>query len=552
MMIDLRPSLTSHLAQRLGALQDGFRHNLAVLGPVGSGKSTLLHEALQISNPNLIKISCTLQRDSAREFVKRFATAVLRACLEAPSEAPLEVLLEQSAAVVPKTTAAIHQLERYTMGHVQTEAFTHALDLIPVVHEELKRPCVLVLDEFLHLEDLGSSYAFHELGKRVMTWPFTLFLVTSSSTFRARQILRERLHLLFGQFELISLGAVELPAASTWMQQEFPGVSHLTPLGRFLLHWIGAFPWYLSVLLKRMNELTRLRHSRGVTDLPASPARLSHLPGRARREAQAGAVMFPAAWDVLGSPDGVLYQWCAAQMERIVQQRQGPVARDALIAIACGARTTQAITQRCGTRRNLSSPLQLLVEHDLIQRKGGCWIIPDPLLSCWLSAVLGPRQRAGSLDRRMASQIFEQTLKAIWAQWVEEAGQPLAERIRRLLSQFRNETVSLDHKTGRLAAFEALRTQRPSLGQETYLVADGAGRRWCCLIHEGKLEEAGIMAFEQFCRAQSPKPSRKVVVAKDGLELSAKLLAKEVNMWVWEPEDVHLLFLLYGQPPLAR
>ncbi|MBI3322869.1 MAG: hypothetical protein HYZ95_00205 [Candidatus Omnitrophica bacterium] len=87
---------------------------------------------------------------------------------------------------------------------------------------------------------------------------------------------------------------------------------------------------------------------------------------------------------------------------------------------------------------------------------------------------------------------------------------------------------------------------------ETYLVAEGEERRWSCLIHEGKLDEAEIAAFEQFCRSQLPRPSRKIVVARNGMELNAKLLAKEANMWVWEPEDVNLLFLLYGQPPLSR
>lgn len=529
--VDLRPSLMTYLHQRLLAFQDGFRHNLALLGPAGSGKTVLLQQVLRTSTARVTKIYCPLHRDPMREFLRRVASAVLRAALDDSSEAGLEDLLRQAEAVVPKTTAAVQQLDRYMTGQFQAEAFVRALDLIPVLSQELKRPTVLVLDEFLYLEELGLSHAFHELGKRVMIWPHTLFLLASSSPCRAREILRERLHLLFGQFEIAPIDVIETAAARAWMQHELPRAEPDAPPLQFMLHWVGTSPWYLSVLLKRMKELMLFKRGRRMAD----------------------GIMVQAAWDVLGNSDGVLYQWCATQVERIVRQRDGPLAREALVHLAQGARTTQAIMQRCGTRRNLSAALQLLADHDLIQRKGACWVIPDQVFACWLSAVLGPSEARGlSSERQGAAQQFEQTIRSMWAQWLEATGQPLADRIGRLFSQFRNETVSLDHKTGRLPSFRVVRAQQTTGRGETYMVADSDERRWCCLIHEEKLGESGIAAFEEFCRTQSPKPSRKIVVAKEGLELNATLLAKEANMWVWKPEDVNLLCLLYGQSPLMR
>lgn len=526
---DLRPSLSGYLRQRLLAFQNGFRHNLALLGPWGSGKSTLMHQLLSDPSLRLTVIACPLQRDSVPGFVRRFSASVLRGALRVSRDLPLESLLQRASSAAPKTAAAVQQLERYAGGHLQAEAFVHTLDVVSVLHEELKQPCVLVLDEFLHLEDLGLSHAFHELGKRVMTWPFVQFWVTSSSTCQARQILRERLHLLFGQFELLSLGPVESAAAGAWMHRECPGLRQAPVATQFLLHWVGASPWYLSVLLKRTNELARLKRGPRLTE----------------------AVLFDAAWDVLGSPDGVLYQWCAAQVDRLVHRRDGPLAREVLIAVARGARTAQAVAQQCGTRRNLSEVLQMLADHDLIQRKGACWVMTDQLLACWLASVLGATDSRGVRDRQTAYVAFQQALQAVWVQWLEATHQPLSERVSRLLLQFRNETVSLDHKTGRLPSFETLAPQRPGRRGETYIVADGAERRWCCLVHEGTLDESDIAAFEVFCRSQSPRPSRKIVVSKTGLELNAKLLAKEANMWVWEPGDANLLFLLYGQPPLS-
>ena len=527
-LYDLRPELSAHLRQRLEALGGGFRHNLALLGPAGSGKSVLLESVLRPCPSGPLTVHCHLQRGSLREFLRRFATAVLEAAVQPSRPLPYEVLIEQAGLAAPRTAQAVRQLERYETGHLSAEAFAHTLDLIPTLFHELQRPCVLVIDEFLFLEDLQLAHAFHELGKRVMTWPFALFLLTSSSPYRAKMILRERLHLLFGQFEVLSMPSVDPRAAMTWIRETCPSAIRMPSVAEFLLQWIGPSPWYLSVFLRRIQELARL--------------------SRAHRSEE--TIWLRAAWDLVGNPDGPLYHWCLTRVEQAVHQRAGVAARDVLLAMAHGARTSQAIVEKLGTRRNLSEALQVLVEHDLVERKGTCWIIPDQLLATWLLGVLGPRERYGSLDHTAAQRAFEQALTEEWAAWRTIMNRSLSQRLETLLNQFRNETVSLDSKTGRLPAFAALRTQRLDHADVTYLVADGEGRRWCCAVAESRPDENAITAFQAFCAAQQPKPVRKVVVTRLPMDLNAKLLAKACNMWVWESEDLNLLFLLYGQPPL--
>jgi len=544
---DLRPLLTAYLHQRLAAFQDGFRHNVALLGPLGSGKSTLLQRGLESADGRFIKIYCLLQRDPVREFLRRFSAALLRGALAARADAPLEWLEQQAAGTMPDTVAAIQHLDRYAGGHQQAEAFVHALDLVALAHKELGRPCILVLDEFLHLEELGAAQVFHELGKRVMTWPFTLFLLSSSSSFRARTILRERLHLLFGQFELMTPGPVEIAAAAGWLEQEPIGQPDTERAGPFLLHWVGSSPWYLGVLLRRIKELQMIAQGQDSgAELPALSM------DRLRLQPEPGSILVQAAWDLLGRSDGVLFQRCDARIEQLVRERYGPIAREALLQIAQGARTTPAIARQSGMRRSLSGAFQTLIEHDLIERKGNCWVIADQLLACWLSAVFAVRKDGAAVDETEARQRFEQVLRGIWMRWVETAAQPLASRIRRLFGQFRNETIALDHRNGRLPSFRSTSLRQPSGRDEVYLVADGDERRWCCVVSERRLDEPGIAAFEQFCRRQDPRPTRKIVVSAGGLELNATLLAKESTMWVWEPEDVDLLLRLYGQGQTGR
>ncbi len=60
------------------------------------------------------------------------------------------------------------------------------------------------------------------------------------------------------------------------------------------------------------------------------------------------------------------------------------------------------------------------------------------------------------------------------------------------------------------------------------------------------MDENDIAKFETFCRSQTPKPSRKVIITRSALDPNARLLAKTANMWVWASEDLNVLMGLYA------
>lgn len=513
----LRPQLAARLHQRLAAFRDGFRHNLALIGPPGSGKSFQLQRLLAEPPPGLLLLYCPLYRESCRSFLSRFLSAVV-----------------QAGPGLPNTAAAVQAAEQLVGRRLYGEAFNRALDTVPVLSKERGMPCVLVLDEFLFLEELGLGHAFHELGKRVMTWNSTLFILSSSACFRARLILRERLQLLFGQFELLELEAVDPASAEAWLHQELRGIRGAREIVPFLLQWLGGSPWYLTVFLKRFRELAALRKGPPALEL----------------------LFLQTAWDILGVSDGPLHQWCGSQAEMLAHSRTGSRALEALLQIADNARTTTAIAGRIG-RAGLSAALQLLVEQDLVERNGMCWTIRNPVLRCWLSTVYAAQRREARASGPEMRARFDQYLRTLWTQWTQRHQLSFAQQIVELFGRFNEDTVSLDAKTGRLPKFEAIRTQPPAVpateaagrgGADTYLVADGQGRRWCAAVQTGPVGEQEIARFDAFCRGQSPKPSRKLIIVKTHLDETSRLLAKAANMWVWEPQDLRALMELYGQP----
>ena len=524
---NLRPELTSHLFQRIHSFQEGFRQNLAIIGPPGSGKTFQLQQLAEHKPGALGLIYCPLYRESCRSLLSRFASTILQAAMQSQENqsANLDILLQRAEEVVPRMAIAGRMISELLTRRVYGEAFTRTLDLIPILIEERRQPCVLILDEFLLLEDLGLAHAFHEIGKRVMIWQSVLFILASSSPYRARMILRERLHLLFGQFELMSLDEVGSENATAWLNRELRGLKGARSISPFLVSWLGRYPWYLLALLKRIRELATLKQTVEVN----------------------AEVVIQALWDLLGSAEGTLHHWCASRIQGLNHLRGGTRAVEALLQVAERSRSATEIGKRIG-RADLSGALQLLVEQDLIERIGACWRVEDPILRCWLSSVLA-RERSVSHVQSSESRLdIERYLQVLWSRWIQKEQLSLSQQMSELFSKFNDDTISLDSKTGRLPRFNSLTLQpAASSGMSHYLVAEGEGKRWCVGVHEGLIDENAVANFEAFCKTQMPKPTRKVVITKEGLEQNARLLAKTTNMWVWGAKELSVLMDLYGQ-----
>ena len=527
--MNLRPDLAQHLEQRFSAFAQGFRHNLALVGPPGSGKTYQVQRLLARPWPQLSVIYCPVYRESSRSFIQRFSASILQSALGSSAfHAPVKETLLQVQASLPRTAAALESVESLLSRRVFAEAFSRALDVIPLFTEERQKPCVLILDEFLHLEELGLGHAFHELGKRVMTWPSTLFVLASSSPYRARLILRERLQLLFGQFEMLSFETLDASQAQRWVCEELNAFADDDAVVPFLIQWLGAHPWYLSVVLKRLKESAALRRCGRLTE----------------------GLFREAVWDVLGNPDGPLYQWCASGVERLNHLRNGAHLLEVLVQAADGARTLTEIGRRAG-KAGLSDILQFLVEQDLLQRRGACWYIHDPVLRSWLLGVMRLQRSGGFTSEEAAFGVFQSHLAALWRRWQRDSALGFSEQVVRVFGRFRDDILSLDGKTGKLPPFANIRAVAAEDGRAPYLVAEGEGKCWCVAVAEHGVDEQAVARFDAFCKEQTPRPSRKVVVTPTRLDDNARLLAKAVNMWVWEAEDWSVLRTLYGEPKEA-
>ncbi len=525
-MQNLRPELTQHLLSRIYSFQKGFHRNIALIGPPGSGKTFQLQQVLTESFPNIDILYCPVYNESLRSLLNRILQSVLLRALDEPPHAePGDQLLKRALKTRPKTARAVDQAQRALRQRHYYESFTRTLESIRILVEEKGQPCVFVIDEFQNLESLRLGHVFHELGKRVMTWPATLFVLSSSTPYKARKILQERFQLLFGQFEVLELNGLDEQKARQWLYQELSRLDDVKEASDFLLKWVGPYPWYLSLFVKRLNQSCEIEY------IPLSTKSL----------------IAKVAWDVLGVAEGPLYQWCQSRVNRLVGGPRGGRALEVLLQVAAGSRTMTEMGKRIG-RSSVSTSLQMLLEMDLVERRGVCWWVPDPVFRFWLNAVIGAERHQVLENPDQQQKRFESMVESLWERWIGVKRLSFEAQVVKLISSFEDDTLSIGDKTGRLPVFSSIRKCVPHELQSLshYLIADSKGKRWCLGVEEHTVTEAAISRFDAFCRMQVPRPTRKVIVTHASLSSGASVLAKSLNIWVWVEQDITILSALYG------
>ena len=120
---NLRPELARHLRQRFTAFGEGFRHNLALIGPPGSGKTFQLQQLLSREpSTSRILIYCPLYRESCRSFLHRFLCAILQAGMPkaSASNQPLagRPRARHSASASMADAAGVPEIGRSTAGNL--------------------------------------------------------------------------------------------------------------------------------------------------------------------------------------------------------------------------------------------------------------------------------------------------------------------------------------------------------------------------------------------------------------------------------------------------
>jgi len=516
------------LKKRANALKGGYRQNVALTGQMLSGKSSILYQFLYtLRDASLIPIYIEVVEEHFSSFADKFIATLLYNCLLSlghGAKKDLHELIKLSEGLIPHTVSGIKKVRQEVARKNYNDAYKKLLNLTSILKEETGKSCVVILDEFHNLEFLKVKKAYLHFGKIIMIQKDTMYIVSSSQKNTIKKILAEKLDLLYGNFEVVEVSGFDNKTAKAFLSEKLQNVILPGVYADYLIDFTDGNPFYLDVISKKLLEIANFR-------------KLVSIDEDALIEALASLVH---------NTNGTVNQYFTNNIMSLLEKDLRTDYLDLLIAIAAGCNKTGDMARWCGKKspRGLSDKIGRLIELGMVYRNGIFYEVHDKVFKFWLKAVYHKKKSVLIDDVVNRMNDFKKVVAADVDEYASESKKSVQERIVELFSFWGGELVEIEKKTRRLPRFARIDVQTYGRS-EGILGYQKPDRYWVCEIMKDKIEETDVSDFIERRYPGRDKIGRKIVIALDGIERNALLLAKEKNIWVWDLTSINSLLRLY-------
>lgn len=261
------------LKKRIGDLKEGYRQNIAIIGDEFVGKTSIIFKfAHEFYDNRIIILYLEIRPESLSSFTKRFIGVLLYNFLSnsnIPLKEDLDFLIEKSSKYIPRTTEKIKNILNSLEKRKGYNVFSELLTLTDLINLDTNKFCVVILDEFHHLENIGIKNIknlYSEWSKLLIVQKHTMYIVISSLRFKAKAILLKNLSLLFGNFELLVVEPFNIKTSEAYLNYKLREFNITNGLKKFIAYFTGGFPFYMevisaSLLKSQQQDLTSILES---------------------------------------------------------------------------------------------------------------------------------------------------------------------------------------------------------------------------------------------------------------------------------------------------
>ncbi len=533
-----RHNVLSLLSRRVTDLKEGYRQNIAILGNRFVGKTALLCKFLStLEDDSIIDIYLDLDTKDTHYLFKKFAGSLLYNYSrhgKLPLHEDLNLLMQSTKSFIPQTVEAIKKIEVHIHKGRFTEGYRELLSLPDVFSAETGKFCVIILDEFHCLEELGVADVFLELGKKIMTQKKCLYIVTSSYPVVARKIIAEKLSLLFGNFEIIPLAPFKLKTAQAFIEHHLQDIKISNQLRNFLTDFTGGHPLYLHLICQEIVSLCGIHRQTEVF----MPLLLQALEN---------TIFNP--WCVLGRHfDFIINQLCIGKGNRNVAA--------ILLTLANGKHKLKDIMAATGLKKTfLTQKLSHLKEVGLVVKNGLFYHLEDKLLRYWIKYVFEKRMNAVDLKLEKLRREFQEEIKQAYGNFHMVSQEGLSSRIIQLLQCFDNEDLNINGRKYKLPFFRNIvplkRIEERDHPIEMIKASSSQGA-WYIILNSETIGEGELNAFLSESKKFDKKPIRRVIISLSELEPNARLRALQEKIWIWNEDELRALLNIYDRPCITK
>jgi len=521
-----REDILESLLKSAKSIREGYRHNIAIVGRGLIGKSSLLlHFLGKVKDyDGLVPVYVNLKETTLEDFIRNYIAMLLYHSLKKVKKldemGDLDTLLALGEKTFPETSDLARRITGLLDDKEYNEAFSETLNLNTILSAESGACVVVVLDEFSGLSDLKLKKPFQVLGQKIMVQQKTLFILSSSSTINARKILSEKLSLLFGGFDIIDIDAFSPIQAREFVRIQTIGISISEDLIDFIITFTGGHPFYLSSIINNINSAKRYGVSR------IAQRRLSEIIA-----------------ELLFNPSGAINQFFSSVLDQIKTILPEGEAFDILKAMLQTGRTADITQKYTAVATELTNLLSLLLELGLVSKSGALHAITDNAFKVWIEIKLKPKNLCFDFIPQEETTDFIKEIDLRISEFIGQKRRNIDERIVELLTSFNNERFFIDERVRMLPNLSFL--HQKSLNPDNTLVVTRGKKKWIFILTKKNVNEEDVDEILKGLKSYLRSKPKLILIATSGIDDSAKVVAKQKKIWVWNKKEMSRLFKFY-------
>lgn len=525
------------LKKRVLDLKEGYRQNVALFGNRYIGKTTILRQFLANLDEEIAVVYIDVENKDFRSFLDQFVGSLL--CnysrhRKLPLYEDVMLLLESVQESIPHTVSVIRKIYKDYHAKKLSTSFHGLLALPEIFTNETGRVCVLVLDEFHRLEEVTVPNAFAHLGKKIMTQKKCLYVVTSSHPQQAKKILLEKLSLLFGNFETISVDPIDPQTSRQFIEETLQGIIIKEPLRDFLVDFTGGYPLYLHLICNELVSLSVL-HGQDEVFIPA---------------------LAQAVENTIFNRWGLISRHFELMVQELAAGKGNQIIPAFLMSLANDKHKADDLCAELGFKKNqVAGKINRLKEEGVIFKNGNFYYFRDKLLKYWVKYIFQPRLKDMGGDPQQRRERFHQEFQSCVENFNATSAKDLPLRIMELLYCFDNEAFDLNGRKYKLPVFREIvpwkisNEQGQSLNVIKALTNEDV---WLIAVKGENVSEAEVSALLEESRKNAPKPQRHLIISLKTLDENTRLKALQERCWIWNEDEINTLLTLFNKPYISR
>lgn len=520
-----RKTYTDIIEKRIRALKDGYRQNLAIIGDEYSGKTTLVSNFINNFYDNRILLVYVENRtETLDSFAKRFIGVLLYNFLrnaDIPLKEDIDFLIEKSSKYIPKTIEKIRLILTCLEKKKNKIIFTELLSLPEIIHLETKKSCVVILDEFQHLENLGIKNFYKEWANLLILQKNTMYIIISSLKYKTKLILSKHLSLLFGNFEMLMIEPLDIRKSEYYIEQRLGKLNMPQGLKNFLVHFTGGSPFYLKIITDAILKS-------GQNNIPQ------------------------IIEELLFNTTGFMHQRFINYIKPFIDSAHSQDYISILQLISNGNNRIKSISHLLHkSNKELDSRITQLLSLEILIRSGDFLKINDRVFNFWLRFVYKEKLNCLTIDAKNQKMQFREKIEKLIQEFLTSSQKPVIEKMQELLHLFENDTIQIERKKLRLNHFREIKPLEFNKGSiKQGIIGRSSEALWILAFKKEILTEEDIAEFAQECKKYRHKTQKKIIIAFRDVEANAKLRAMEEKIMTWDLDNLNHILDLFSRPQL--